>query len=167
MYLYTSEDKHFKLRSTTIDDVELILSFIRKLAIYEKLEPMMTATPMSIRRSLFELKQAEVILAEVDQKPIGFALFFHNYSTFLGKANLFLEDLYIDEAYRHKGYGKQIFAYLARLALERSCERFDWMCLNWNEPSIRFYQSLGAKPMDDWLTFRLDADALKALAYKK
>ncbi|HAX02562.1 MAG: GNAT family N-acetyltransferase [Tenericutes bacterium GWC2_34_14] len=167
MIVYQTEDKHFQIRQTTKNDIDLIYSFIYKLAVYEKLEHIMTATKVSLEHSLFDLKQAEVVIAEVDQKPIGFALFFHNYSTFLGKANLYLEDLFIDNEYRHQGYGKLMFKYLAKLAVERSCERFDWMCLNWNEPSIKFYQSLGAKPMSDWITFRLEGEALKSLSVIK
>lgn len=167
MIVYQTEDNHFQIRQTTKADIDLIYSFIYKLAVYEKLEHIMTATKTSLEHSLFDLKQAEVVIAEVDQKPIGFALFFHNYSTFLGKANLYLEDLFIDVEYRHKGYGKHMFKYLAKLAVERSCERFDWMCLNWNEPSIKFYQSLGARPMSDWITFRLEGDALKSLGGSK
>lgn len=157
-------DKHFTIRMTTKSDADVIHSFIKKLAIYEKLEHVMTATVDHIEKSIFELHQAEVILAYYDEKPIGFALFFHSYSTFLGKANLYLEDIFIDDAYRKKGYGKLMFKYLARLAVERGCERLDWMCLNWNEPSIKFYKSLGAKHLDDWITFRLSGNDLEKLS---
>lgn len=167
MILYEDREKHFRLRTTTRIDVGLILSFIRKLAIYEKLEHVMTATETSLHQSLFIDKRAEVILAEYQQKPIGFALFFHNYSTFLGHANLYLEDLFIDPEYRNRGFGRMIFMYLARLALERGCKRFDWMCLNWNHPSIAFYERLGAKPLSDWITFRLDEEGMKQLINKK
>ena len=160
MIVYEHQTKKFRLRTTDQTDVSLILSYIRKLAIYEKLEHVMKATESSLETSLFKEHRAEVIIAEYEEKPIGFALFFHNYSTFLGKANLYLEDLFIDPEYRHRGFGRMIFTYLAHLALERRRERFDWMCLNWNEPSIQFYKRLGAKPLADWITFRLDHEAL-------
>lgn len=164
MILYQSKNQDFVIRSTEKMDAALILSFIHKLAIYEKCEDVMRATVKDLEVSLFELKQAEVIIAEYQHIPIGFALFFHNYSTFLGKGNLYLEDLYIDEAYRGKGFGKIIFKYLAQLALNRGCERMDWMCLDWNKPSRNFYESLGAKPLSDWITYRLDYHAINRLA---
>lgn len=164
MNTYQSPDKHFSIRYTTKADSPIIHAFIKKLAIYEKLEHVMTATISQIEESLFDLHQAEVILAFFDEKPIGFALYFQSYSTFLGKANLYLEDLFIDEAYRKKGYGKLMFKYLAKVAVERKCERLDWMCLVWNEPSIKFYQSLGAKHLSDWMTFRLSGDEMRVLS---
>lgn len=163
MILYQTKDKTLSLRSTTIEDSELILSYIHKLAIYEKCEDAMTATKSDIEKSLFIEKQAEVIIIEHHEIPIGFALYFLNYSTFLGKANLYLEDLFIDEVYRHKGYGKHVFKYLAYLALEKGCERMDWMCLTWNDPAKKFYESMGAKPMSDWVTYRLDHERIKGL----
>lgn len=163
MILHEMQGTKFKIRSTEMVDSELILSFIHKLAIYEKCEHMMTATVEDLKDSLFERRQAEVVIAEYDGLPIGFALYFHNYSTFLGRGNLYLEDLYIDSEYRGRGFGKIIFKYLANLALNRGCHRMDWMCLNWNAPSISFYESLGAKPLADWVTYRLDYDALNRL----
>lgn len=163
MILYQSQDTSLTLRSTTIEDAHLILSYIHKLAIYEKCEDAMTATKADIEKSLFIEKQAEVIIIEHQGIPIGFALYFYNYSTFLGKANLYLEDLFIDEAYRHRGYGKHVFKYLANLALEKGCERMDWMCLTWNDPAKKFYESMGAKPMSDWVTYRLDHQGIKGL----
>lgn len=160
MILYTSKDGSFSIRDTSIDDISLIHEFIKKLAIYEKLEHKMTATIASLTQSLFIDKHAIVLIASVHNKPIGFALYFYHFSTFLGNAYLYLEDLYIDQAYRHQGYGKQLFSFLAKLALDRGLERFDWMCLNWNQPSIRFYESLDAKPLSDWTTFRLDKHGL-------
>lgn len=164
MILYESNDKHFHIRTTERKDSALIHAFIKKLSIYEKLENHMVATVHDIETSIFDFKQAHVILAEVDHKPVGFALYFFNYSTFLGKANLFLEDIFIDEAYRHQGYGKKLFYVLADIAVKNKCSRFDWMCLNWNKPSIAFYESLGAKPLSDWITFRLSFDALEKVA---
>lgn len=166
MILYQSENQNFKIRSTAKEDASLIFSFIHKLAIYEKCEDAMKATVSDLEVSLFELKQAEVIIAEYNDTPIGFALYFHNYSTFLGRGNLYLEDVYIDEVYRGQGFGKIIFKYLAQLARDRGCERMDWMCLDWNKSSINFYESIGAKPLSHWITYRLDKNAINRLANK-
>ncbi len=145
------------------DDTPLILRFIRLLAEYEKMADLVTATEEELRRQLFEEKKAEVIFAVLDGKEIGFALFFHNFSTFLGRSGLYLEDLYILEEYRGKGYGKALFRELARVAVERGCGRFEWWCLDWNLPSIEFYRSMGARPMDEWTVYRIDGDSLRAL----
>ena len=145
------------------DDTPLILRFIRLLAEYEKMADLVTATEEELRGQLFEEKKAEVIFAVLDGKAIGFALFFHNFSTFLGRAGLYLEDLYILEEYRGKGYGKALFRELARVAVERGCGRFEWWCLDWNLPSIEFYRSMGALPMDEWTVYRIDGDTLRAL----
>lgn len=145
------------------DDTPLILRFIRLLAEYEKMAGLVTATEEELRGQLFEEKKAEVIFAVLDGKEIGFALFFHNFSTFLGRAGLYLEDLYILEEYRGKGYGKALFRELARVAVERGCGRFEWWCLDWNLPSIEFYRSMGALPMDEWTVYRIDGDTLRAL----
>lgn len=150
-------------RFTVPDDTPLILRFIRLLAEYEKMADLVTATEEELRRQLFEEKKAEVIFAVLDGKEIGFALFFHNFSTFLGRAGLYLEDLYILEEYRGKGYGKALFRELARVAVERGCGRFEWWCLDWNLPSIEFYRSMGARPMDEWTVYRIDGDTLRAL----
>lgn len=145
------------------DDTPLILRFIRLLAEYEKMADLVTATEEELRGQLFEEKKAEVIFAVLDGKEIGFALFFHNFSTFLGRAGLYLEDLYILEEYRGKGYGKALFRELARVAVERGCGRFEWWCLDWNLPSIEFYRSMGARPMDEWTVYRIDGDTLRTL----
>lgn len=145
------------------DDTPLILRFIRLLAEYEKMADLVTATEEELRGQLFEEKKAEVIFAVLDGKEIGFALFFHNFSTFLGRAGLYLENLYILEEYRGKGYGKALFRELARVAVERGCGRFEWWCLDWNLPSIEFYRSMGALPMDEWTVYRIDGDTLRAL----
>ena len=145
------------------DDTPLILRFIRLLAEYEKMVDLVTDTEEELRGQLFEEKKAEVIFAVLDGKEIGFALFFHNFSTFLGRAGLYLEDLYILEEYRGKGYGKALFRELARVAVERGCGRFEWWCLDWNLPSIEFYRSMGALPMDEWTVYRIDGDTLRAL----
>ena len=139
----------------------LVLDFIKKIADYEKLLDEVICDETTIYDSVFVKKEAEVIFACEDGIPVGFALFFHNFSTFIGKKGLYLEDLFVIPEKRGKGYGKALFQYLGRLANERGCKRFEWVCLNWNEPSIKFYKSFGAVPMDEWTTFRLSGKALK------
>jgi GNAT superfamily N-acetyltransferase len=147
------------------DQVPLILELIRGLAEYEKLAQEVVATEESLRRSLFGARpDAEVVIAYVDEEPAGFALFFHNYSTFLGRRGLYLEDLFVKPTFRSRGVGKQLLRYLARVALERGCGRFEWWVLDWNEPAIRFYESLGARPMSDWTVYRVTGDVLEGLA---
>ena len=146
------------------DDVPLILHFIRELAAYEKMLDDVTATEDLLREWVFEKKKAEVIFATKGGKEIGFALFFHNFSTFLGKAGIYLEDLYVLPEYRGKGYGKALLKKLAQITIERGCGRLEWACLDWNRPSIDFYMSLKAAPLDQWTTYRLTGDNLKALA---
>jgi GNAT superfamily N-acetyltransferase len=156
-----------EIRSATTDDAPLILEFIRGLAEYEKLAHEAVATEEGLRATLFgEHPQAEVILAFDGGYPAGFALFFHNYSTFLGKRGLYLEDLFVKPEARGKGVGRALLVELARIAKARDCGRFEWSVLDWNEPAIRFYKSLGARPMDDWTIFRVTGDALDALANK-
>lgn len=156
---------HFRIRPAASADAALILSLIRELAEYEKLAHEVTATEAAISSALFGPKPtAECIIAEADGKPVGFALFFHNFSTFLGRAGVYLEDLYVKPEQRGKGYGKRLLAHLARLTLERGCGRFEWAVLDWNEPAIRFYKGIGAKMMESWRINRLSGDALKKLA---
>ena len=158
-------EKYFEIRPATEGDSQLILSFIKKLAVYEKLAHKVTATEEILRETLFgERRYAEVIIGYHRGEPVGFALFFHNYSTFLGKPGVYLEDLFIDEEHRGKGFGKAMLVYLARLTKERNCGRLEWAVLNWNEPAINFYKSLGAAPMDEWMVFRLTGEALDKLA---
>lgn len=145
-------------------DVSLILKFILELARYEKLENEVIATEDILDDWLFEKKKAEVIFAVVDDKEIGFALFFHNFSTFLGRAGIYLEDLYIMPDYRGCGYGKAILQKLAQIAVQRGCGRLEWWCLDWNKSSIDFYLSLGAEPMKDWTVYRIAGDTLKNMA---
>ena len=145
-------------------DVEKILFFISRLAEYEKMEDDVVATPELLREWIFEKKKAEVIFPVVDGKEIGFALFFHNFSTFLGRAGLYLEDLFILEEYRGRGYGKATIQELARIAQKRGCGRLEWSCLDWNKPSIDFYLSLGAEAMDEWTVYRLTGDTLENMA---
>lgn len=146
------------------DDAALILRFIRELAAYEKMLDDVVATEELLREWIFEKNKAEVIFAMEGGKEVGFALFFHNFSTFLGRAGVYLEDLFVLPEYRGKGYGKAILKKLARIAAERGCGRLEWACLDWNRPSIDFYLSLGAAPMDQWTTYRLTGDTLKNLA---
>lgn len=153
------------LRSATESDVPLIFKFIRDLAVYEKLEHTVVANEDLIRKTLFgEQKYAEVILAYWKEEPAGFALFFHNYSTFLAKPGIYLEDLFVEPSLRGNGIGKALLKRLAQIAVERDCGRMEWAVLDWNEPSINFYKSLGALPMSDWIINRLTGDALVNLA---
>ncbi len=152
------------IRFATAEDTPLIISFIKALAEYEKMLDQVVATEEGLLETLFVKKQAEVILAEVGDQAVGFALFFHNYSTFLGKANLYLEDLFVMPEHRGKGYGKQLLCTLAKIAIERDCERLDWWCLDWNTSSVAFYKDMGAVPMDEWTVFRVQGDRLKRMA---
>lgn len=145
-------------------DAALILEFIKGLAEYEKLSDEVIATSETLEEWIFDRQKAEVIFALEDGVEVGFALFFHNFSTFLGRAGLYLEDLFVKPAYRGKGYGKGLLAALAKIALERGCGRLEWVCLDWNKPSIDFYKSLGAVPMDDWTIYRVAGDTLKQLS---
>lgn len=159
-----TSDEKFNLRFATEKDVKLILTFIKELADYENLLHEVVATEEILMDSLFNRKVAEVIIGEYDEEPVGFALFFHNFSTFLGQAGIYLEDLYIKPNMRGKGLGKIILSYLAKLAIERNCGRLEWWCLDWNEPSIKFYKKLGARPMDEWTVYRLYGEDLEKLA---
>ena len=152
------------IRPAAPGDEELILSFIRALADYEHMSGQVVATPALLREWIFEKKKAEVVFAEAEGRPVGFALFFHNFSTFLGRAGLYLEDLYVRPEHRGKGYGKALFHQLAVIAKERGCGRLEWWCLDWNTPSIGFYKSLGAEAMEDWTVYRLAGPALRQLA---
>ena len=145
-------------------DSGLILEFIKALADYEKMLSEVVATEALIEEWIFDKKKAEVIFACDGEKEVGFALFFHNFSTFLGRSGIYLEDLYVKPEYRGRGYGKAILKELARTAVERGCGRLEWWCLDWNRPSIDFYLSLGAEPMTDWTVYRLAGDTLKNLA---
>ena len=152
------------IRQGTPADVPLILTLIRELADYERLLHEVVATEEMIHASLFGPKPvAEVLIAEADGTAAGFALFFHNYSTFLARPGLFLEDLFVRPQFRRRGIGRMLLTRLAALAVERGCGRFEWNVLDWNEPAQRFYESLGARPMSDWTTYRVTGDALAAL----
>lgn len=153
-------------RFASPEDCPLILSFIKALAEYEKMSDQVVATEELLREWIFEKGKAEVIFPVVDGEEVGFALFFHNFSTFLGRAGIYLEDLFIKPEHRGKGYGKSTLQQLGRIALERGCGRLEWACLDWNRPSIDFYLSLDAKPMDEWTVYRLAGDSLRGLENK-
>ena len=155
----------FAIRAASEDDVPLILQFIRDLAEYERLSDKVIATEERLRASLFGSPRfAEVLIAEEDGAAVGFALFFHNYSTFLAQPGIYLEDLFVKPEARGRGYGKALLVRLAQLARERGCGRVEWAVLNWNQPSIDFYKALGAAPMDEWTVYRLTGDALASVA---
>jgi GNAT superfamily N-acetyltransferase len=153
------------IRAAHPQDVPLILAFIRELAEYERLAHEVTATEEQLRGTLFgERTFAECLIASLDREPVGFALFFHNYSTFVGRPGIYLEDLYVRPPARGHGVGRELLAHLARLTLERGCGRLEWAVLDWNEPAIAFYRKLGAVPMDAWTVQRVAGTALEALA---
>lgn len=156
--------KNVQFRYAAESDAALILQFIKELAIYEKMLDQVVATEQLLTQWIFREKKAEVIFALEDGKEVGFALFFHNFSTFLGRAGIYLEDLFVLPAYRGKGYGKALLKKLAQIATERDCGRLEWSCLDWNKPSIDFYLSLDAKPMDEWTVYRITGDTLQKLA---
>ena len=151
-------------RFATEKDCPLILSFICSLAEYEKMGDQVVASAELLREWAFEKRKAEVLFVCVEDKEVGFALFFHNFSTFLGRAGIYLEDLFVLPEYRGKGYGKGLLKKLAQITVERGCGRLEWACLDWNHPSIAFYHSLGAEPMGEWTTYRLTGETLKAMA---
>lgn len=157
-------DNEFRIRAAEKSDASIILNFIKELAEYEKLAHEVNATEAQLSKNLFEKKYAEVIIGELDFVPVGFALFFHNFSTFLGKPGIYLEDLYVKKEYRGRGYGKKLLSHLAKLTIDRDCGRLDWSVLDWNKPAIDFYLSIGAIPMDEWTVFRLTGDNLNNLS---
>lgn len=155
----------FHIRAATDDDVSLILTFIKGLADFERLSDEVTATEESLRESLFGANPgAEVAMGFAGDEPAGFAVFFHNYSTFLGQRGMYLEDIFVIPEHRSNGLGKLLLSHVANIALERGCGRLEWSVLDWNENAARFYKGLGAEVMGDWRTFRMDGDALRKLA---
>ena len=163
--LLLTADPELRLRFAVETDTGLILTLIKELADYERLSDKVVTDEDSLRQSLFEGRNvAEVLIADHSDEPAGFALFFHNYSTFLGKAGLYLEDLFVRERFRGCGIGRAMLACLARIAVDRDCGRLEWAVLKWNEPAIRFYESLGGRPLNEWTVFRLSGDALASLA---
>ena len=152
------------IRKAGREDTALILQFVRELAEYEKMSDQVVADEALLENWIFDKGKAEVLFALVDGREAGFALFFHNFSTFLGRAGIYLEDLYVRPEYRGRGCGRALLKELAAIALERGCGRLEWVCLNWNQPGIDFYLSLGASRMSEWNTYRVTGDALKELA---
>ena len=159
--------KKTEFRTAQEKDTALILNFIKELAEYEKMSDQVVADEKLLREQIFERKNAEVIFAVEDGREVGFALFFHNFSTFVGRAGLYLEDIYVKPEFRGRGHGKALIVELARIAVERNCGRMEWSCLDWNRPSIDFYLSLGAEPMSEWTVYRLTGDKLRALGRKE
>ncbi len=153
----------FKIRFAEIRDVPLILRFIKELAEYEDMKNEVVATEEILRESLFERKAAEVIIGEFQNRPVCFSLFFHNFSTFLGRPGIYLEDLFVIPEMRGKGLGKMMLSFLAKLTVERKCGRLEWWCLDWNKPSIDFYKHLGAVSMEDWTVYRICNEELNIL----
>jgi GNAT superfamily N-acetyltransferase len=161
----TSVAPNFRIRASTIDDVPIILRLIRDLAEYERAPNDVVATEEGLREVLFGNRpSAEVVLALENEKPVGFAVFFHNFSTWLGQPGLYLEDLFVRPDARGKGYGRALLVHLARIASERGCGRMEWAVLDWNEPAIKFYRTLGAAPNEEWTIFRLTRDKIEKLA---
>ena len=156
--------KAMTFRMAAEEDCALILRFIRALAAYEKMSDQVVATEELLREWIFDKQKAEVLFACDEGREVGFALFFHNFSTFLGRAGIYLEDLFVLPAYRGKGCGKGLLQKLAQITIERGCGRLEWSCLDWNQPSIEFYLSLGAEPMEEWTTYRLTGETLRAMA---
>ena len=153
----------FTIRKAERKDVALLLEFIRGIAMYEKLEDEVVADAATLESEMFDHHKAEAVFVVADGKEVGFALYFFNFSTFIGHSGLYLEDLYVWPEYRGRGYGKALLLHLASIARERHCGRMEWTCLDWNQPSIDFYLSLGAVPMNEWTIYRLDANALENL----
>lgn len=163
--IWSEKVPSLSIRPADANDLGLILHFVKELASYEKLSADMVATEDDYRTALFgEHPRAEVVIASYGGEPAGFALFFHNFSTFVGKPGLYLEDLFVSPHLRGKGIGKALLIYLARIAVDRGCGRFEWSVLDWNKPAIEFYKSLGAVAMDDWTIYRESASALKKLS---
>lgn len=155
---------NFNVRPAQPGEEGLVLEFIKRLAEYEKCADEVVADEATLHHSLFEERSAEVVFAEEDGVVIGFALFFHNFSTFVGRKGLYLEDLFIIPEKRGKGYGKALLKYMANLAVERNCGRMEWICLDWNKPALKVYRSIGAIPMDEWTVQRLNEETLKQFA---
>lgn len=160
-------NNNFEIRFANENDVETVLNFILQLAEYENMLGDVVATPELLREWIFEKNKAEVVFAVENGKEVGFALFFHNFSTFLGRSGIYLEDLFVLPEHRGKGYGKALLRKLAEITVERGCGRLEWCCLDWNKPSIDFYLSLGAKPLDDWTIYRMTGETLTEFAKRQ
>lgn len=164
MKYYDTNIENLKIRETSEEDCSLILSLIKEIAEYEKMSDEVIATEESLKESIFKNNRAEVVILELDEKAVGYALFFYNFSTFIGKSGLYLEDIFIKKEARGRGIGKEVFKFLVKKAKEEGCKRMEWTCLNWNEPSIKFYKSLGAVPMDEWTIYRLTEKEINRLS---
>jgi GNAT superfamily N-acetyltransferase len=161
----TNRIANFEIRAATRADVPVVLSFIKKLADYERLPHEVVATEEILRETLFGPRLgAEVAIGYFEQKPVGFVLFFHNFSTFLGRPGIYIEDLFVDEVFRRRGFGGALLRHVAGLARERECGRLEWSVLDWNQPAIHFYKNLGAVPMSEWTVYRVTGEELKKLA---
>jgi GNAT superfamily N-acetyltransferase len=155
----------FTIKAATRDDLTTIVELVRALAVYEKLEHLMVSTEVDFERELFGVNaRIECVIAREGEMPVGFALFFHNFSTFLGRKGLYLEDLFVKPECRGKGYGKALLVHLAKIAVERNCGRFEWSVLDWNTPSIKFYEAMGATVLPDWRIVRVTGDKLGEMA---
>jgi len=159
-----SEFSNFSIRYAEESDIKKIFQFIKDLAEYERMADEVIATEELLHEWIFEKKKAEVIIGELDGQPVAHALFFHNFSTFLGRAGLYIEDLYVIPEERGKGIGKTMLKHLAKITVERGCGRLEWICLDWNKPSVDFYLSIGAEPLDEWTVFRVAGETLMNLA---
>lgn len=160
-------DNRFTIRKATVEDVDHIFRFINELAEYEEMTDLVVATPEKLKKSIFDEGYANVIIGMEGDTPVGFALYFFNYSTFEGRPGLYLEDLFITEAYRGKGYGTAMLKKLAEIAVERDCKRYEWVCLDWNKPALNLYKSLGAVPKDEWVILRVDGENLIEMGQKE
>ncbi|WP_343250623.1 GNAT family N-acetyltransferase [Diplocloster hominis] len=163
MEYYETQIEGFRIRKAGRDDIPVVLELIKELAEYEKMSDDVVATPELLEEWIFDKEKAHVLLGEAEGEIVGMALYFYNFSTFLGRAGIYLEDLYVKPSMRGSGMGKALLTRLTRIAVEEGCGRMEWSCLNWNTPSIGFYKSLGAVPMDEWTVYRLTGDVLKGL----
>ncbi|WP_417429295.1 GNAT family N-acetyltransferase [Halpernia sp.] len=159
-------DTEFTIRKATENDAELIFKLIKKLAVYEKMENEVVTSIEELKENIFKNKFAEVVIGEENGKAVGFALYFFNFSTFVGKPGLYLEDLFVEDNCRGKGFGKKLLLHLVKIAKEKNCGRMEWSVLNWNQPAIDFYESLGAKGMNEWTVYRLDGKTMENLLEK-
>ncbi|MEN8433677.1 GNAT family N-acetyltransferase [Clostridium septicum] len=164
MKYYNTNIENFVLRETSVEDIQIILSLIKDIAEYENMLDQVIATEDSLRESIFENNRAKVLLGELDGKVVGYALYFYNFSTFVGREGLYLEDIFINPKVRGKGLGKEIFKVLGKIAKKNGCKRMEWVCLDWNKPSINFYKSLGSKAMDEWTIYRLTDNEIEKLS---
>ena len=163
MEYYETQIEGFRIRKAGREDIPVVLELIKELAEYEKMSDDVVATPKLLEEWIFDKEKAHVLLGEAEGEIVGMALYFYNFSTFLGRAGIYLEDLYVKPSMRGSGMGKALLTRLARIAVEEGCGRMEWSCLNWNTPSIGFYKSLGAVPMDAWTVYRLAKDVLDEL----